>query len=167
MRDENNTCLIILNVQSGLLVNASTKALPSAIANILKHQQFQHILGTCFINEAGSPFVTQRDWKGCMREEEHVVVPSIQSACEQIFYLPAYTCFTPAMESYLESYHIGHLYLCGIDTDGSVLKSAFDAFERGYHVSVFWDCCASSGGSIKHAAGLCVLKRLLGNENLL
>jgi nicotinamidase-related amidase len=58
------------------------------------------------------------------------------------------------------------LVLCGIATDGCVLKSAVDAFERGIEPVVVTDACASHAGREIHEAGLLLLARFIGPGQL-
>ena len=167
MKKETEDCLVIIDVQQGFMANDATRALPERIARMVKTRQFKHIVGTCFVNDGGSPFVTEMGWHGCMSEEERKVMPQVAGLCEQVFCKPAYTCFTQTFEGWLASRDIGRLYFCGIDTDCCVLKSAADAFERGFKTDVLKDYCASSGGDMSHMAGLYVLKRLIGKDHIL
>jgi len=58
------------------------------------------------------------------------------------------------------------LVLCGIATDGCVLKTAVDAFERGIEPVVVVDACASHAGNAVHEAGLLLLGRFIGAGQL-
>jgi nicotinamidase-related amidase len=73
---------------------------------------------------------------------------------------------TPELENYLREQQVERLVLCGIATDGCVLKSAVDAFERGIEPVVVTDACASHGGSEIHEAGLLLLGRFIGAGQL-
>ena len=51
------------------------------------------------------------------------------------------------------------IYLCGIDTECCVLKTAFDLFENEYDVYVLKDYCACMNGETRHNNALDILKR--------
>lgn len=56
--------------------------------------------------------------------------------------------------------------LAGIDTDMCVLKNAMDGFDLGLRPIVLVDCCASTAGLQAHLAGLAVLARNIGADQL-
>ena len=37
---------------------------------------------------------------------------------------------------------VRHLYLCGLETGGAILSTAFSAFARGFQVTLIANCCA-------------------------
>jgi nicotinamidase-related amidase len=59
------------------------------------------------------------------------------------------------------------LAFCGLATEGCVLKSAVDAFERGYTPWVVHDASASNDGDATHEAGLLVTGRFIGVGQLI
>ena len=74
--------------------------------------------------------------------------------------------FTDAFARHLEAHAVARLVLCGVATDGCVLKTAVDAFERGVEPIVVVDACASHGGTAAHEAGLLLLGRFIGKDQL-
>lgn len=59
------------------------------------------------------------------------------------------------------------LYVCGIDTDICVLKTAVDVFERDLTPWVIEDACASHAGPEAHHAGLFVARRFIGTNQII
>jgi hypothetical protein len=57
------------------------------------------------------------------------------------------------------------LYLCGIDTDSCVLKTAVDTFERNPTPWILKDACASHAGA--HAVGLFIAARFIGANQII
>jgi nicotinamidase-related amidase len=62
---------------------------------------------------------------------------------------------------------IRSLDICGLDTEGCVLKSAVDLFEIGITPRVLSNYCASSGGHDYNEAGIKILKRLIGEKQVI
>ena len=61
---------------------------------------------------------------------------------------------------------VNEIYLCGIDTECCVLKSAFDLFEMGYDVKVLKDYCACTNGIKRHMNALEILRRNIGYNSI-
>ena len=58
-------------------------------------------------------------------------------------------------------------YICGIDTESCVLKTAVDAFERDLTPWIVEDACASHAGPEPHYAGLLVARRFIGRSQII
>ena len=56
--------------------------------------------------------------------------------------------------------------LVGVDTDACVLATAIDLFEMGIKPIIIEDCVGSSGGEECHEAGMLILKRSIGKEQI-
>ena len=56
--------------------------------------------------------------------------------------------------------------LVGVDTDACVLATAIDLFEMGIKPIIIEDCVGSSGGEGCHEAGMLLLKRSIGKEQI-
>ena len=158
-------CLVIIDVQIGFL-NDETKEIPEKIQQLLENNHFDHIVGTKFVNVEDSPYVTMMNWYGLMTEDEIKLHPIIEKKCQKIIAKKAYTCFVEEFIKYLSEKGINKLYFVGIDTEGCVLKSSMDCFERGIPQEVLTNYCASTGGKECHDAGILVLKRTIGNESI-
>ena len=65
---------------------------------------------------------------------------------------------------YINENKITEIYLCGIDTECCVLKTAFDLFELEYNVYVLKDYCACTHGIEKHNNALEILRRNIGKD---
>ncbi len=68
-----------------------------------------------------------------------------------------------ALESYLRTHHMEHVYFSGVATDLVVQSAARDAHDRDFEVYVLADCCADSDESTHNAA----LKSLAKFSNIL
>jgi nicotinamidase-related amidase len=77
-----------------------------------------------------------------------------------------YSALDAGLGAWLTTAGVGTVYLAGIATDNCVLKTAVDLFEAGWRPVVLEDCCASHGGPECHAAGLLLLRRLIGPRQI-
>lgn len=56
------------------------------------------------------------------------------------------------------------MFVCGIDTEVCVLKTAVDAFERGIRAWLLTDASASHSGREPNDAGVLVAQKMLGRK---
>ena len=54
------------------------------------------------------------------------------------------------------------MFVCGIDTEVCVLKTAVDAFEHGIRAWLLTDASASHSGQPAHDAGVLVAEKMIG-----
>ena len=74
--------------------------------------------------------------------------------------------YSDRFKEIVRDFKINEIYLCGIDTECCVLKSAFDLFEMGYDVKVLKDYCACTNGIKRHMNALEILRRNIGYNNI-
>lgn len=114
----------------------------------------------------GSPFDRLMGWEDLMDVESQEVSPEILTISDKVFRKCSYSCFTVEFEDFIKGNKIDKLYFVGMDTDGCVLKSCLDCFERNIPLEVLANYCASGGGSDYHDAGLVVLERSIGVDRI-
>jgi nicotinamidase-related amidase len=83
-----------------------------------------------------------------------------------VFDKPGHTSLISPVRTWLGERAIDQLYCCGIDTESCVLKTAVDAFEAYIEPIVVHDACASHAGRAAHEAGLFVLSRFIGQNQI-
>ena len=94
---------------------------------------------------------------------EHGLIVDIETVVDKT----VYTAFTRAGERALSVHPGDTLVICGIDTDGCVLKTALDAFERDVTPIIAIDACATDGGAAAQQAARLVLERTVGPGQIL
>lgn len=159
--------LLVVDVQNGF-VNAHTRHVVAAV-NVLVdafRARGEPIAFTRFVNIPGSGYQRWIGWTRFMQEPENSLCDVVHAGAAPVFIKHGYTAFTPEFEDHCRAQRIERLVLCGIATDGCVLKSAVDAFERGIEPVVVADACASHAGQEVHAAGLLLLGRFIGSGQL-
>ena len=77
-----------------------------------------------------------------------------------------YSALTPGLLAAARDQPDLAVHLCGIATDNCVLKTAADLFEAGILPVVHADWCASHGGADFHQTGLAILRRLIGDAQV-
>jgi len=78
-----------------------------------------------------------------------------------------YTAFNKELITYISKYNITEIYLCGINIECCVLKTAFDLFENGYQVYILKDLCACTHGEERKNNALQILERNIGKNKII
>lgn len=135
------------------------------IEKLLISNKFDYIVFTKFINDDNSNFYRILNYKGCMTEKDRNIV--IDTKNYKIIEKRVYTAYNDELKLYIDSNNIKTIYLCGIDTDACVLKTALDLFENNLDVKVIEDCSMSHSGIEYHNSAINMLRKLIGNQNVI
>jgi nicotinamidase-related amidase len=143
--------LVVVDVQNGFL-NEHTHHVLANVGRLVAawRAHAAPVAFTRFVNREGGPHVRWIGWTRFMNEPENALVPGLDAREGEI----------------VVKLRVGRLVLCGIATDGCVLKTAVDAFEREIEPVVAVDACASHAGARIHEAGLELLARFIGRRQL-
>lgn len=158
--------LLVIDVQN-FFINTLTAALPGKIRLYIQknRKKFDTIIFTHFVNTPTSSVYRLLGWKKSMTSADTDIAQELQPILSQgvLVSKNVYSALkAPGVNTLLKNCHIQKLYLCGIDTDCCVLATAYDAFDRGYAVSLLKNLCMSSAHESFHAAALSLLKRNIG-----
>jgi len=151
--------LIIIDVQKGF-INPWTTHIPARVEAL--QGDFRRIRVTRFFNPPGSLHRRLIGWKRFAPDSADVELAFTPRDDAQVVDKSTYTCLDHALLEDFGRAGIGRVYLCGIATDNCVLKTAVDLFEAGIEPVVLADACASHGGPECHEAGLMLLRRFIG-----
>lgn len=159
--------LLVVDVQNGF-VNEHTRHVVAIINRLIGafSARGEPLAFTRFVNTPDSGYARWIGWTRFMQAPENDLCDALEVGDAPVFVKHGYTAFTPEFEGSLRTQRIRRLVLCGIATDGCVLKSAVDAFERGIEPVVVTDACASHAGREVHEAGLLLLGRFIGKGQL-
>jgi nicotinamidase-related amidase len=159
--------LLVVDVQVGF-VNDYTRHIPSRIRALIERGAYDPLLFTRFVNAPDGPYQRFLRWTACATAPETDLAPEIEHFAqpERTFTKPGYAGISDELRSYLLEHRIDRVALVGIDTDMRVLKIAMDVFDLGIEPRVLVDCCASTAGLQSHLAGLAVLARNIGADQL-
>ena len=160
--------LVVIDVQNGFVNERTRSALP-LVSKLIEHWQARRwpVAFTRFHNPEGSGYERAFAWAGLRSDDETALHDVVVRYADTVIDKTIYTAFTSEGERALALLPGDTLVMCGIDTDGCVLKTALDAFERDIEPVVAIDACATDGGApVQHAARL-VLERTVGPGRLL
>ena len=156
-------CLFIIDVQIGF-INQHTQHIPSYVEGI--QPSFEHIFCSRFVNAKNSPFREIMGWQKFEKGSDETALAFSPYNKAHVFDKYLYTCVSEDVIQQLKRLQINEVYLSGIDTDCCILKTAVDFFEKGIRPIILSKACASHGGVESHQAGLKVLERLIGHDQV-
>ncbi|MGH3521999.1 MAG: cysteine hydrolase [Mycobacterium sp.] len=169
--NEPKPVLVVVDVQNGFVTEHSQPVVP-IIADLVRRWQAAHgdVVFTRYLNYPGSPFERLIGWSKMIDAPETDLVaeltPHVGSQAPVIDkYI--YTLFTPEGTQLIDERGWTDLYVCGIDTEICVLKTAVDAFEHNLTPWILKDACASHSGPEAHAAGLFIAGRFIGTNQII
>ncbi|MEH2254758.1 isochorismatase family cysteine hydrolase [Nostoc sp.] len=160
--------LLVIDMQNGFMSEKCRHIIPTIIKLI---EQFlaagKLVKFTRFINTADSNYVKLIHWSRLMQESETSIIDELQPYINNnIFDKPYYSAFTQSFSNFIFLNKISKIYLCGVETDSCILKTAIDSFERGIEPVIIEDASSSHGGQQAHDAGIFLLKRNIGKNQI-
>ena len=156
--------LLIIDLQQAF-INENTKNLLNKIIELINSKKYDKIVFTRFINQENSIYIKRIGWHGCLQaNDQKIVIPTNNNI---IIDKTTYSASNPEFLSYLQQNNIKDIYLCGIDTECCVLKTAFDLFELGYNVYVLSQYCKCMYGEDNNRHALDILRRNIGSKYII
>jgi nicotinamidase-related amidase len=159
--------LLAIDMQNGFLGEKSLHVVSKVVTLAAECQRRSiPLVFTRFHNREGSPYESLIGWRRLRCEEETDITEELSSFSAQIIDKDFYSAFTNDFERLQEENGWKTLVLCGVATESCVLKTAVDAFERNLTPVVISDACASHAGVDVHNAGLMILERFIGKDQI-
>ena len=168
---ERKPVLVVVDVQNGFINEHSQPVVP-VIADLVQRWQAAHgdVVFSRYLNYPNSPFERLMGWTKMTDGPETELAPELKPYIgpdTPIVDKYIYTLFTPEGTHLINERAWTDLYICGIDTDNCVLKTAVDAFERNLTPWILQDACASHAGPQAHTAGLYIAGRFIGTNQII
>lgn len=166
------TPLLVVDMQNGFINTKSEHVLPAVRALIESWQcRGAPVYFSRFINDPGSQWESLIGWNRLRARPETDLHPALSDLASKaiVFEKHSYSCLVGPFADALKSEAWNEVVLCGVATDGCVLKTAIDLFEyksRAVRPVVVTDACASHAGQEVHEAGLLLLSRFIGKGQL-
>lgn len=160
-----NSCLFIIDIQNGFITQ-NTSHIPPRVKSLLEQNIFDSVIFTRFINTPYSPYVKYLNWHELISPIQQKIVGEIEPFAQIIVDKTIYTACNQETLDLLNKNNIQKVFICGIDTDSCVLKTAIDFFENNINPYVLAYYSASTGGDKFHQAGLLVLSQMIGINNI-
>lgn len=159
-----NKLLLVVDLQNDF-INENTKFLKEKIKRLITSNKYNYVVFSQFINSDNSKFVKQLNWNGCLTEDGKEIAIEVENG--YILRKDTYTCLNYELVKYIDDKKIDEIYICGIDTECCILKTAFDFFEKDYNFYILKNYCASTHGENRHNNAIEILKRNIGNDKII
>lgn len=161
--------LVVIDLQVGFIKDNTIKV-ANNIRDLLDSEKYDAVIATKFTNMPGSSFNTFLGWRGMLEEEEKELLPFVEEYADIVISKCSYSCvkntnFIQSLLSLCDGLP-EEVTLVGVDTDACVLATAIDLFEMGIRPIIIEDCVGSSGGDECHEAGMLLLKRSIGKNQI-
>jgi nicotinamidase-related amidase len=160
--------LVVIDLQVGF-INDKTVKVANNIRDLLDSGEYSAVIATKFTNMPGSSFDSFLSWRGMLEEVEKELLPFVEEYADCVISKCSYSCvninFIQSLVAFCGSLP-EEVTLVGVDTDACVLATAIDLFEMGIKPIIIEDCVGSSGGDECHEAGMLLLKRSIGKEQI-
>lgn len=156
--------LLVIDVQNSF-INEKTSSVLEKINSLILSNKFDKMVFTRFINSYESIWYKKLNYQGCISENDTKL--AIESKDNKVIDKKIYTAYGDELKEYIRKNDINEIYLCGIDTECCILKTAFDLFENEYNVYVLQDYCACTHGIKRHNNAIEILKRNIGKDNVI
>ena len=168
---ERKPVLVVVDVQNGFITKHSQPVIPIIVDLVRRWQTARSdVIFSRYLNYAGSPFEQLIGWTKMVDGPETEIITELTpyvSPQTPVVDKYIYTLFTSEGARLVEQHGWTDLYICGIDTDICVLKTAVDAFERNLTPWILKDACASHAGPEAHTAGLFIAGRFIGANQII
>jgi nicotinamidase-related amidase len=160
-----NAALVVVDVQNGF-VNDETRGVVPRIVELVREWRGP-VAFSRFFNRPGSSYERLIGWTQLHGPPETDLVDELMPYATTIIDKTGYSFFGDEGKALAADQGWTEIYVCGIDTDICVLKTAVDAFELGLTPYVIADASASHAGLRAHEAGLYLLGRFIGTGQVL
>ena len=155
------TAILIIDVQN-FFINRFTKDIPDKIRSFLDKNSFDLLIFTKFIYSRKSPFAKFIKNPRLIKSFDTDIVPELQNYASNnnVFVKTTFSSLkSKKLLKLIQKENIKRLYICGFDTDGCVLSTAFEAFDIGFNVGIIEDLCASHHGYLYHKEAVKILQK--------
>lgn len=167
--DLETSVLIVVDMQNGFVTDDSAHVVP-VVADVVRRWQAAggRTILTRYHNYPNSPFERLIGWYGLHEKPETELIPELEPYARdsRIIDKTGYTAFTDEGAEIVRGMNVTDVLVCGIATDGCVLKTVLDAFEAGYVPWLLADACASNATRVPpaevHRSALLLASRLVG-----
>jgi nicotinamidase-related amidase len=168
---EHKPVLVVVDVQNGFITEHSQPVVPVIVDLVRRWQAARgDVVFSRYLNYPGSPFERLIGWTKMANGHETEIVTELTPYVRPdtpVVDKYIYTLFTPEGTRLVNEHAWTDLYVCGIDTDICVLKTAVDAFEHNLTPWILKDACASHAGPEAHTAGLFITARFIGSNQII
>ena len=156
--------LLVIDCQKAFISSYTEKYIKK-IDDLIRNSVYSDIIFTKLKNNNQSPFYNLLKYEKCLNDDDCKIMIDYNNA--KVIEKETYSAVNKELLKYISENNIDEIYLCGFDTDGCVLKTAFDLFEKSIKTYILQDYCMSSGGENYHNEAIDILKRSIGENYII
>ena len=156
--------LLIIDFQNEFINKHTDKSIID-INNLVNSNKYDNVLFTKFKNSKDNPVYKKLGWDGCISGDSQLICMDINN--HYVIEKCTYTAYNDELKEYINVNNIEDIYICGIDVECCVLVTALNLFENGYNVFVLKDYVYCMHGEERKNDAIEILKRNIGENNVL
>ena len=162
------TDLATYDMQRGFVTPECQPIVPT-VTRLIEHFYLQNdlVIFTKFHNTVGSPYSDYLGWRELQHQSSQALLPELETYVQRVFVKYGYSIWTEGVLRYVATHNIEQIYFAGLDTDACIYESALQAFDKHIQPIVVSDACMSSAGQAYHLSALQLLKRQIGEDNII
>lgn len=159
--------ILLVDIQEGYM-NERLRSLPKDIAKHVKNYDYDLVIATRFINKNDSLHKADIHIKNMtVFSSKAKLVEPIEQIADFVLMKSTYTSLTEDVHKLLEKNKVEQVYVAGLNTETSVLATAFDLFDRGIKPVILSHLCNTVNGEEMNKAALNILRNAVGDECVL
>ena len=159
--------LVVMNLQNGLINTPEKTALSQKIIELSQKHIFDRVVCVKFVNRDDGVFPKYHRYYDMHKGKEIDIVDDLN--IDLVINRSVYSCvsdeFIEKVVKINDGDNLVELFLCGIGTDTSIMKSALDLFERDIKPLVLVDYCTPYDNSaITQLKGVKIMSQMIGEK---
>lgn len=156
--------ILLIDIQEGYMRD-DFRQLPKDIEKHLEAMSYDLKIATRHVNKNDSLHKADIYIKTMtMFSNKSKIVDPIDKLADFVLIKSTYTALTPDVLKLFEKNDIKEVYLAGMNTETSILATAFDLFDRGIKPMILSKLCNSVYGPMMHQAALEIIRSAIGTE---
>ena len=159
--------ILLVDIQEGYM-NDRLRSLPKDIAKHVKNYDYDLAIATRFINKNDSLHKADINIKNMtVFSSKAKLVEPIEQIADFVLMKSTYTSITEDVIKLLEKNKVEQVYIAGLNTETSILATAFDLFDKGIKPVILSHLCNTVNGEEMNQAALNILRNAVGDECVL
>lgn len=159
--------ILLVDIQEGYM-NEELRALPREIEKHIKNYDYDLVIATRFINKNDSLHKADIHIKNMtVFSNKAKLVEPIEKIADIVLMKSTYTSLTDDVKKLLDKNQVKQVYIAGLNTETSVLATAFDLFDRGIKPVILSNLCNSVNGAEINKTALNILRAAVGDNCIL
>ncbi|MBE6023582.1 MAG: cysteine hydrolase [Cellulosilyticum sp.] len=159
--------ILLVDIQEGYM-NDGIRSLPKDIEKHVKNYDYDLVIATRFINKNDTLHKADIHIKDMtVFSSKAKLVEPIEKISDIVLMKSTYTSLTEDVSKLLQKNKVKQVYIAGLNTETSILATAFDLFDKGIKPVVLSHLCNTVNGKEVNESALNILRIAVGDECIL